>query len=176
MQPERFLRIEREFRGAHFMKEGETAEQAAERILGGELISCSTPHKFTGEVDWFSNPTFNQYKEWTWQLSRHSEWAILAERYRATGDERYAEAFVRFFRSWVRQALVPENADGGATLCWRTIEAGIRMGGDWQWALHSFYRSPHFTDDVLWTGTNRSGSTAGGCATSTAPATGSSWR
>jgi hypothetical protein len=149
LQPARFLRIEREFRGAHFMKEGETAEQAAERILTGELISCSTPHKFDGEVDWFINPTFNQYKEWTWQLSRHSEWAILAERYRATGDERFAAAFVRFFRSWVRQALVPENADGGATLCWRTIEAGIRMGGDWQWALHSFYRSPHFSDDVL---------------------------
>ena len=100
-------------------------------------------------MDWFSNPTFNQYKEWTWQLSRHPEWAILAERYRATGDERYAVAFVRFFRSWVRQAPVPENADGGATLCWRTLEAGIRMGGPWQWALHSFYRSPHFSDDVL---------------------------
>ena len=23
------------------------------------------------------------------------------------------------------------------------------MGGAWQWALHSFYQSPHFTDDVL---------------------------
>lgn len=149
LQPERFLRIEREFRGAHFMKEGETVEQAAERILTGELISCSTPYKFTGEVDWFINPTFNQYKEWTWQLSRHPEWAILAERYRATGDERFAAAFVRFFRSWVRQALVPEDADGAATLCWRTIETGIRMGGAWQWALHSFYKSPHFTDDVL---------------------------
>ncbi|MCX7670893.1 MAG: hypothetical protein N2439_12565, partial [Anaerolineae bacterium] len=149
LQPERFLSIEREFRGTHFMKEGETVEEAAERILRGELISCSTPHKFAGEVDWFINPTFNQYREWTWQLSRHPEWALLAERYRATGDERYAEAFVRFFRSWVRQAIVPENADGGATLCWRTIEAGIRMGGSWQWALHSFYKSPHFTDDVL---------------------------
>ena len=136
-------------RGAHFMQEGETPEQAGERILSGELISCSTPHQFEGEVDWFINPTFNQYKEWTWQLSRHPEWGILAERYRATGDERFAEAFVRYFESWVRQALVPENADGGATLCWRTIEAGIRMGGVWQWALHSFYRSPHFTDDVL---------------------------
>jgi hypothetical protein len=149
LQPERFLRIQREFRGHYFMKPGETAEQAAERILSGELISCSTPHKFDGEIDWFINPTFNQYKEWTWQLSRHPEWAILAERYRVTGDERFAEAFVRFLRSWVRQAVVPENADGGATLCWRTIEAGIRMGGVWQWALHSFYQSPHFTDDVL---------------------------
>jgi hypothetical protein len=149
LEPERFFCVQREFRGAHFMKEGETPEGAAERILTGELISCSTPHRFEGEVDWFINPTFNQYKEWTWQLSRHSEWGILAERYRATGDERYAAAFVRFFESWVRQALVPENADGSATLCWRTIEAGIRMGGVWQWALHTFYPSPHFTDDVL---------------------------
>ncbi len=149
LQPDRFLKIEREFRGAYFMYEGETPEQAAERILRGELISCGTPHLFTGEVDWFINPTFNQYKEWTWQLSRHPEWGILAERYRATGDERYAEAFVRYFKSWVKQALVPINEPGGATLCWRTIEAGIRMGGVWQWALHSFYQSPHFTDDVL---------------------------
>lgn len=149
LQPQRFLRIKREFRGRHFMHENETADQAAERILRGELISCATPHRFTGEVDWFINPTFNQYKEWTWQLSRHPEWAILAERYRATGEERFAEAFVRYFRSWVRQAIVPENAPGSDTLCWRTIEAGIRMGGDWQWALHSFYESPHFTDDVL---------------------------
>lgn len=149
LQPQRFLRIQREWAEPRFMHEGETIETAAERILTGELISCSTPHQFDGEVDWFINPTFNQYKEWTWQLSRHPEWAVLAERYRATGDERYAQAFVRYFRSWVRQALVPENAGGGETLCWRTIEAGIRMGGPWQWALHSFYQSPHFTDDVL---------------------------
>ena len=98
LEPERFFRIQREFRGAHFMKEGETPEQAGERILSGELISCSTPHQFEGEVDWFINPTFNQYKEWTWQLSRHSEWGILAERYRATGDERFAAGVRPLFR------------------------------------------------------------------------------
>ena len=149
LQPERFFRTQREFRGYNFMKPDETPEQAAERILRGELISCSTPHQFEGTVDWFSNPTFNQYKEWTWQLSRHPEWALLGERYRATGEERFAKAFVDYFESWVHQALVPENADGSATLCWRTIEAGIRMGGVWPWTLHSFYQSPHFTDDVL---------------------------
>ncbi|MBN1641006.1 MAG: alginate lyase family protein, partial [Anaerolineae bacterium] len=149
LQPERYLSIDRSWGGHSCMVEGETLAEAAERIVRGELISCSTPHRFTGEVDWTINPTYNQYREWTWQLSRHPEWAMLAERYRETGDERYAEAFVRFFRSWVRQAVVPENADGGATLCWRTIEAGIRMGGSWQRALHAFYRSPHFTDEVL---------------------------
>jgi hypothetical protein len=149
LQPERFLRIRRSFRGRNFLRRGESVEQAAERILRRELISCGTPHQFGDRVDWFHNPTFNQYREWTWQLSRHPEWAILAERYRETGDERFAEGFVRSFTSWVRQAVVPEDAPGGATLCWRTIEAGIRMGGAWQWALHSFFRSPFFTDDVL---------------------------
>ncbi|MBN1582813.1 MAG: alginate lyase family protein [Anaerolineae bacterium] len=149
LQPERFFSIRRAFRGYNFMYENESAEQAAERILRNELISCGTPHPFGKRVDWFANPTFNQYKEWTWQLSRHPEWGVLGERYRETGDERFAEAFVRFFTSWVQQALVPENASGGDTLCWRTIEAGIRMGGVWQWALHSFYRSSHFSDDVL---------------------------
>jgi hypothetical protein len=158
LQPERFLRIQRLFRGHNFLRRDESVAQAAERILRGELISCGTPHLFEGQVDWFINPTFNQYREWTWQLSRHPEWAILAERYRETGDERFAEGFVRFFTSWVRQAVVPEDAPGGATLCWRTIETGIRMAGAWQWALHSF----------SWTGTSRSGSTAGGCATFTA--------
>lgn len=149
LQPERFLSIRRDFRYTSFMYPGEGAAEAAERILRLELISCGTPHRFAGEVDWFINPTFNQYREWTWQLSRHPEWAILAERYRETGDERYAAGCAKLFRSWVRQAIVPEDAPGGATLCWRTIEAGIRMGGPWQWALHSCYRSPHFTDDVL---------------------------
>ena len=149
LQPERFFRLQREFRGNYFMYPDETAAAAAERIMRLELISCGTPHHFAGEVDWFSNPTFNQYKEWTWQLSRHPEWAILAERYRATGDERYAASFVKLFRSWVQQAVVPENVPGNATLCWRTIETGIRMSGAWPRALHSFYRSPHFSDDVL---------------------------
>jgi hypothetical protein len=149
LQPERFFRVKRTFRGGSFMYPEETVEAAAERILRLELISCGTPHQFQGEVDWFANPTFNRYKEWTWQLSRHPEWGLLAERYRQTGDERYAESFVRLFGSWARQAVVPENASGYATLCWRTIEAGIRMGGVWQWALHSFYRSPHFDDEVL---------------------------
>lgn len=149
LQPERFLSVRREFHNSPHFQPGESVAEAAERILRLELLSCGTPHQFSGAVDWFSNPTFNQYKEWTWQLSRHPEWAVLGQRYRETGDERYAAGFVRLFLSWVRQAVVPEDAPGSATRCWRTIEAGIRMGGPWQWALHSFYRSPHFTDDVL---------------------------
>ncbi|MEZ4636724.1 MAG: alginate lyase family protein [Caldilineaceae bacterium] len=150
LQPERFLRINRRFLNATHTLPGESVEAAADRILNLNIVSCSTPSQFKDEVDWFSNPTFNQYKEWTWQISRHPDWALLGERYRDTGNERFAEGFVKLFQSWVRQTGVePLDSFGGDTKAWRTIECGIRMGGSWQWALHSFYNSPHFTDDVL---------------------------
>ncbi len=149
LQPARLLSLPRRFGGGGSTYPGEPNAAIAERVLRQELISCGTPHRFVGEVDWTINPTYNGYREWTWQLNRHGEWAILGERYRETGDERYAAGWVRLFRSWVRQAVVPERAAGNETLCWRTIEAGIRMGGAWHYALHSCYRSPHATDDVL---------------------------
>ncbi|MFN8515570.1 MAG: alginate lyase family protein [Chloroflexia bacterium] len=149
LQPERLLSIPRWYGGRGTIHPGETAAEVAERALRLELMSCGTMHRFAGEVDWFANPTHNQYREWTWQLSRHPEWAILGERYRETGDERYAAGVARLFGSWVRQAVVPQDAPGNATLCWRTIEAGIRMGGTWHSALHACYRSPAFTDDLI---------------------------
>ncbi len=104
---------------------------------------------FQGKVDWFSNPTYNKYAEWTWQLSRHNEWKILAHMYRKTGKEKYAKTCADLFESWVRQAVRPEDTEGFQTLCWRTIECGIRMGANWPYVLHSFYTSEAFTDDIL---------------------------
>lgn len=115
-------------------------------------MSCGYMHEFPGaEVDWESNPTYNQYKEWTWQLSRHHEWRCLGRCYRETNDERYAETFVKFLLSWCKQATCPENVSGGATNCWRTIEAGIRMTKNWHYALHAFYKSPAMTDHAICT-------------------------
>ena len=63
---------------------------AAEKIIRGELRSCGVTKKFpdTEHIDWNSNPTYNEYKEWTWQLSRHHEWRCLGWCYRQTGDEK----------------------------------------------------------------------------------------
>jgi len=130
---------------------GETWMQAADRICQNHVISCGTAYQFDKTIDYFSNPTFNQYKEWTWQLSRHSEWLILGYAYLQTGDEKYAKACADQFETWVKQAISPEpkSTIGYETLCWRTIEAGIRMGSTWQYALHAFYKSPAFTDDII---------------------------
>ena len=125
---------------------------ACERIMKGKLMSCGYAYQFPeGKIDWTSNPTDNGYREWTWQLSRHHEWRCLAHCYRETGDEKYAKTFVSFFMSWCEQAVCPENAPGGATECWRTIEAGIRMTKIWSYVFHAFLKSPEFNDHVLCT-------------------------
>ena len=124
-------------------------KSVAERALRHEMVSCGTPMKFEGKVDWFANPTFNQYKEWPWQLSRHNELIHLAKAYRATGDQRYADCCAELLDSWIKQAIRPDLGVGsGATLCWRTIECGIRMGLMWPEIIHTFFDNPAFTDDL----------------------------
>ncbi len=123
--------------------------QNAENGCSHLLTSCGTPHQFGEKVDWFANPTYNKYKEWTWQLSRHHELESLARVYRVTKNEKYADACAELFDSWVKQAVRPERSDGHTTLCWRTIECGNRQGLNWPEIIHSFYKSPAFTDDIL---------------------------
>ena len=127
--------------------------EAAEVILSGELCSCGFSHKFpdVASVDWECNPTPNQYEEWTWQLSRHHEWRCLGHCYHETGDEKYAKGFVDLMMSWCKQAICPENAVFYHTLCWRTIEAGIRMTLNWHYAFYACIHSPHMTDHVITT-------------------------
>ena len=100
----------------------------AKDIMEYKVISCGIPWHFTEKkIDWFFNPTYNGYKEWPWQLSRHPEWSILAKYYLLTGDGAAAETYSDMLDSWIKQAVVPVNEGGHCTVCWRTIEAGIRL-------------------------------------------------
>ena len=131
---------------------GEDIFAAAERFMAGELTSCGRTYQFpNGVVDWEYNPTYNEYPEWTWQLSRHPEWICLAKCYRDTGDEKYTKGFLYFLMSWCEQAICPENISGYDTNCWRTIEAGLRMCKSWHYAFHAFIRSPEFHDHAITT-------------------------
>ena len=149
LQPERYFCIPYDGPGNCIVLEGESEQESADRICRNRLVSCGIPHDFGSTVDWYQNPTPNEYPEWTWQLSRHNEWKLLAHAYQQTGDERYAEKCADFFTSWVRQARYPGPMPKGWSICWRTIECGIRMGINWPYALHAFYKSPSFTDDLL---------------------------
>lgn len=107
-----------------------------------------------GIIDWHYNPTkhlagFAPDNEWQWQFNRMSFWDDLGRAYRATGDERYAKAFDREMLSWVAQSPQPDEAANTPDSDWRTIEAGIRMGGSWPDAFFSFRRSPSVSDQDL---------------------------
>jgi hypothetical protein len=155
LQPEKYFRMPYYGRENIWAKNDEDDFQAAERILTGELCSVGFFTKFpdTKSVDWESNPTENQYCEWTWQLSRHHEFRCLGRCYRETGDERYTRAFVDLIMSWCDQAICPETTEQMCctTKCWRTIEAGIRMTKNWHYAIHAFYKSGYITDHVMTT-------------------------
>ena len=112
------------------------------------FVSCRVPYTFGEQIDWEFNPTYNGYKEWPWQLNRHPEWRSLAQYYLLSGDERAAAEWAAQLTSWAIQAQVPENASGYATVCWRTIEAGIRMNG-WAYDIHAFLRSPSVSDEII---------------------------
>ena len=104
-----------------------TLKQANE-ALEYNMVSCEIYHKFEGNIDWYSNHTENNYEEWTWQLSRHRQVLDLAHAYYYYKDEKYAQRAIEILHSWIRQAIVPPiDTDGHKTLCWRTIECGIRM-------------------------------------------------
>lgn len=93
LQPDRFFSIPYEFPENQFTLAGESEEEAGERIIKHNLISVGVHCQFDDKVDWFANPTYNGFKEWTWQLNRCPEWKLLAHLYHTTGDERYAETF-----------------------------------------------------------------------------------
>lgn len=151
LKPEKFFEIPYEVPENIFRYPGETDEQACERLTKHILISVGVPLDYGKEnqVDWYANPTSNQYKEWTWQLNRHHELKMLAHEYNRTKDPRWPKLAAELFESWVKQAVFPGNVSGYDTKCWRTIECGIRMGANWPYVLFTFFKTEAFTDQVL---------------------------
>ena len=121
----------------------------AEEALRLNLVSVGIYHQFEESVDWYKNPTENQYEEWTWQLSRHYQVVSLGRMYYYTKNEKYAECAVKLIDSWLDQAIRPEaDVDGHATLCWRTIECGIKLQ-KWAQILALIIDSPAVSDEFL---------------------------
>ena len=129
------------------VKDGTIAR--AKDAMEYKVSSCGIPWHFKDhKIDWEFNPTYNAYKEWPWQLSRHPEWSALAKYYILTGDEQAAQTYADMLDSWLKQAVVPEDLPGYATWCWRTIEAGIRMMS-WIFHISVFIDSPALTDKLV---------------------------
>ena len=123
---------------------------SAERSVNNIFRSVGVDIDFgkDAEINWTANPTYNIYREWVYQFNRHQAWREIGIAYRLTGDEKYAQCFERLVRSWIETAeQCPENANGGHTLCWRTIECGIRMMS-WAHAIHMCINSPSISDET----------------------------
>lgn len=153
LRPQDYFKIPYYERENAWALESDDDFAAAEKIIRGQLRSVAVTHDFGSikNVDFTFNPTYNNYMEWTWQLSRHHEWRCIGRCYRETGDEKYAQAFVDYLMLWCEQALCPEENKGGTDVCWRTIEAGIRMTKNWHYAFFACYKSPAMTDHVMTT-------------------------
>lgn len=127
--------------------------ERADRIVMGEVEQQAIDHTFEGgDIDWFYNPTqvrddLAVNNEWQWQLNRMGFWEVLGSAYLATGDEVYAETWVKHLRGWAAQCPRPEDHGNYAHSCWRTIESGIRMAGSWPKAFCCFLQSTSFTDE-----------------------------
>ena len=122
----------------------------ADEALDYNLYSVGIYHRFEGgKVDWYSNPTENKYEEWTWQFARHYQLLSIALAYNYTKDEKYAERTFELIHSFIKQAVRPEpDTDGHATLCWRTLDVGIRLLY-WGRILALTINSSSLTDDFL---------------------------
>ena len=121
----------------------------ADRYANNELLSCGVWYKFGDKIDWTSNHSGNNYEEWTWQLNRLHCWTTLGEAYWETGNEKYARAFVSQLNSWIDQCPVPTKSWNGVGSAWRTLDAGIRMMGNWPNAFYRFLSSGSFDDESV---------------------------
>ncbi|MEI6077631.1 MAG: heparinase II/III family protein [Verrucomicrobiota bacterium] len=100
-----------------------------------------------GNIDWSFEPS--PTSQWPSLINRMDFWANLGATYWATGDEGYARAWVKQFRSWVAQEPVPGTEDFNILDAWATIDAGARMSSGWPDAFFYFVLSPSVSDDNL---------------------------
>lgn len=122
---------------------------AADKVAENSVKEVGTAYQFGEVVDWMANPTADKYNEWTWHLSYHDFWSVLKDAYWATGDEKYAEAFVKQLTSWIEQSPWPDSEARVPYSRWRSIETGVRTMNYWPNAFFGFLASPSFDNDAI---------------------------
>lgn len=102
-----------------------------------EAVHCSFP------VDWTYMP--GNDPEFIYQMNRHRYFICLGQAYAISGNELYAETFIRLADDWMAHVPLTEES---RTVTWREIEAGLR-GENWTKAILYFESSPFLTDDFM---------------------------
>ncbi|HEX8190095.1 MAG TPA: alginate lyase family protein, partial [Pyrinomonadaceae bacterium] len=137
---------------AELVARADAAAEGRFDLLGHRGLDFGRP------VDWLLNPASGRReplahwstieevvpgaagdKKVVWELNRHQHFVTLGRAYRATGDERYAEAFVEQLTSWAaaNPPKLGPNWLSSLELAFRAIS--------WLWALELFRDSPSLT-------------------------------
>lgn len=121
----------------------------ADRHANNELLAHGTWHQYGDTIDWTEDHSYDHYDEWVWQLNIHNCWVNLADAYWATGDEKYARAFVRQLNGWIDQCSKLSDYWNGVGSVWRPLDAGQRMNKNWPTLFYRFLASPSFDDESI---------------------------
>lgn len=141
------------------LQEDPQAEEICRHLIRNTEFpfSPAIPEAFMGEeFDWTFNPVAESdpafTKEWTWcVISRMGFWNNLAEGYRKTGNEKYAQKWIWFLHDFAKDHPYAGGEPGPKTeLLWRGIDSGIRMNSGWPNAYFTFLESPSFTAEDHW--------------------------
>jgi hypothetical protein len=109
--------------------------------LRWDMERTNEPVIFERDIDWLYQP--GNDPEWVFAFNRMRFWICLGQAYALTGDERYANAFIRQLAGWVKAVPnTPENEKA-----WRSIEVGLRLEY-WLKAMQYFKKSPAITPQV----------------------------
>jgi hypothetical protein len=88
----------------------------------------NAPQHFAAAIDYRDFATVGDAK-YVWEPNRHHQLVVLGRAYRASGDERYADAVAQQLASWLEQCPF------GTGMNWRSpLELAVRLI-NWVWAL-----------------------------------------
>lgn len=124
-------------------------KQYADRHVNNELLAHGTWYQYGDTIDWTEDHSYDHYDEWVWHLNIHYCWVNLADAYWATGDEKYAKAFVRQLNGWIDQCCTLSDYWNGVGSVWRPLDAGQRMNKNWPVLFYRFLASSSFDDESI---------------------------
>lgn len=135
----------------------------AERLVAGRFDLLGFRDLYFGDsVDWHLDPLSGKrapLRHWSrlnyldaevagdkkiaWELNRHQYFVRLGQAYWLTGEERYAETFVRYLNSWMEQNPPKLGINWASSL-----EVAFRSIS-WLWAFYFFRDSPALRPQVF---------------------------
>lgn len=137
-----------------------STKHKAELTLKNQFKYFNVSYQFNqGQINWQFNPTDKAQnpnykgsflKEWTVSFNRFQFFWDLASAFHSTGNPIYAAKVDELVNHWIDNApfeIPPREKRFSSS--WRTLEAGIRIGGAWAGAWVKTIRSDEFKNSTV---------------------------